>query len=197
MLFESLLTKLAGASLAAKAAAGGAAVVVATTGAGAAEVLPGPLQDGFDEVVSADAPEEEPDPETDVDVVEEAEDDFGARVSEDARGDAEGDEPGVDGAEIACEASAGRSGTCPDETVVEEGAEEAEGDEVPAMRGFGQEVAEDARGDAEGDEPGVDGQEVSREARDRNPGDGGGGEERDGADAAGQRSSGATGGTED
>lgn len=163
MLLQSVLTKLAAAGLATKAAAGGAAVVVAASAAGAADALPEPAQEAFDRITVEETVEVEDTAEAAGDAgADDADANFGERVSEDAK------DGGVDGCEIA-RAASGRAldecGTDADDV------EDAEDDESDAMEGFGEEVAEDARGDAEGDEPGVDGEEISQEARERNPGD--------------------------
>lgn len=156
MLLQSLLTNLAAAGLATKAAAGGAAVIVAASAAGAADVLPDPAQETFDRITA----------EVIIDAEDQgvADDTFGARVSQDATGESDG-EPGVDGAAIACEASEGRSGTCDEGVESLQGADESDNGE------FGERVSQDATGESDG-EPGVDGEEISGEARASNPGAG-------------------------
>lgn len=166
MLLESVLSKFAATGVAAKAAAGGAAVVLAASAAGVADALPEPAQDAFDGVVSVDA---EIEPAGDVEDANENSE-FGQSVADDATGGAEGDEPGVDGCEIAREASGRDLTDCGDDTADENG-------ESDAMEGFGDDVSEDAQ------DGGVDGAEISQEARDSNPGEAGEGADNAPADA--------------
>lgn len=171
MLLESLLTKLAAAGLATKAAAGGTAVVLAASAAGAVDALPESAQNTFDDITTVEVQAEEEGAEeegaeeegVDEEGTQDEDSEFGQRVSPDATGEAEDDEPGVDGAEIACEASQGRSGTC-DDTATEDAESEGVSD-------FGTRVSQDATGQ-DGSEPGVDGEEISSEARADNPGQG-------------------------
>ena len=163
MLLQSLLTRLAAAGLATKAAAGGTAVVVAASAAGAADALPAPAQETFDGLVAAETVDVEEEPGSEVERDERNGDaTFGERVSQDATGESDG-EPGVDGAEIACEASEGRSGNCEDAGTQDGGVEGAQDDE----HDFGARVSADATGESDG-EPGVDGEQISSEARARN-----------------------------
>lgn len=99
-MLELIASKVAAFSLAAKVGLGTAVAAASVTGAGAAGVLPGPAQDAVAGVVSQVTPFEFPS-----DAAEEAE--FGGDVAEDA---ADPDSPGVDGQEVADEASDGRSG---------------------------------------------------------------------------------------
>lgn len=98
-MLQVALAKLAGLGLVAKAGAASAAVVVATTGAGAAGVLPAPVQDGVADAVGTVTPFEFPSS-------ADASAEFGQSVSTDA---ADPDEPGVDGPGVADTASDGRS----------------------------------------------------------------------------------------
>lgn len=124
MILETALAKLAALGLTAKAGVASAAVIAATTGAGAAGVLPGAVQDAVAGAVGAVTPFELPSSaQDDAEAADDAE--FGERVSDDAAGDTDG-EPGVDGREIADEASDGRSSDLPDEA--EEGRQVAEDD---------------------------------------------------------------------
>lgn len=99
-MLELIASKVAAFSLAAKLGVGTAVAAASVTGAGAAGVLPGPAQDAVASVVSQVTPFEFPS-----DAADEA--GFGGDVAEDAT---DPDSPGVDGQEVADEASDGRSG---------------------------------------------------------------------------------------
>lgn len=121
MALRAVTAKFAALGLLSKAAAAGAAVTVAASGAGVTGLLPEPAQSTFNEVIGREAP-----PESDT-----AEGDEGAEtppdtpadtsdtkpldtdVPDDATGKSDG-EPGVDGREVADDASDGRSGAAED-----------------------------------------------------------------------------------
>lgn len=118
-MLEIALAKLASLGLAAKVGIAGAAVAAATTGAGAAGVLPGPVQDAVSDTVGAVTPFEFPDSsDRGGDVADDRSGVDGAEVAEDATDD----QPGVDGREVAEDASDGRSsagdGDLPEESQV-------------------------------------------------------------------------------
>ncbi len=92
-LLEPVAASFAALSLAAKAGIAGAAVVATTTGAGAAGVLPDTLQSSFDDVVRGT---EEPEVDTEDAGVDDAD------IAEDAT---DPHDPGVEGREVADEAS--------------------------------------------------------------------------------------------
>jgi hypothetical protein len=72
MFFPALLAKILSAGAVAQAATGATVVVVAFAGAGAAGVLPGPVQDTFTSIVSDEVPVEEETPVEGAPVEEEA-----------------------------------------------------------------------------------------------------------------------------
>lgn len=124
LVVRALVTKFAALGLLSKAAAAGAAVTVAASGAGAAGVLPPPAQSTFNEVIGREAPPEpvadagdagdetvQPTPETPADTSSTAP--LDSDVSDDATGTSDG-EPGVDGSQVARDASDGRSGASDD-----------------------------------------------------------------------------------
>lgn len=118
-----LVTKFAALGLLTKAAAAGAAVTVAASGAGVAGVLPPPAQHAFDTTVGREVAESVQDEQDQSDDTTGEAGDAGTDtpadtsstkpldtdVSDDATGTSDG-EPGVDGGEIADDASDGRSG---------------------------------------------------------------------------------------
>jgi hypothetical protein len=168
-MLELLIAKLAGISLLAKTSVAGAAVLAGATGAGLTGNLPDQVQEPFDRAF-AEAPAEPTEDDTTVvsqetadgdlelvddelegdelegdelegDELDGPDDGFGARVADDATGESDG-EHGVDGSQIADEASEGRSNDLPAEA--EEGRQIAEANRTQARAN-----ADEAAGNAE------------------------------------------------
>ncbi|MBW3663661.1 MAG: hypothetical protein KY469_11230 [Actinobacteria bacterium] len=129
-LVRTLATRFAAFGLFVKLGLGAAVAAAATTGAGAAGVLPAPVQDAVAGVVGTVTPFELPSSASDTareaverrggpgsagdeDRAPALEADLGQEVAEDATGQSDG-EPGVEGREVADEASDGRSSDLPD-----------------------------------------------------------------------------------
>ncbi|MGI8758078.1 MAG: hypothetical protein ACR2K0_02100, partial [Acidimicrobiales bacterium] len=118
--------------------------------------VPGDLTDVTDVTVP---PVTVPDVADDTEVPE---DDFGAQVSADARGESDG-VPGVDGGQISEQARArAEAGENETDVEVEVDDENEVGDEP--RDNFGAQVSADARGESDG-VPGVDGRQISEQAR--------------------------------
>lgn len=130
-LMRTAVTRFAAFGLFAKLSLGAAVAAAATTGAGAAGVLPAPVQDAVAGVVGTVMPFELPSSASDTareaverrggpedgadgEGVPAPEADFGQEVADDATGQSDG-EPGVEGREVADEASNGRSSDLPDQ----------------------------------------------------------------------------------
>lgn len=158
MILETALAKLAALGLTAKVGVAGAAVAAATTGAGAAGVLPDSLQDAMADAVAAVTPFQLPssadDAGADEDVVGDTDEnaEFGERVADDATGQTD-DEPGVDGSEIADEASNGRSNDLPDDAEEGRSTGEQNRDEAEANADEAADNADEGLTEAENNAP--------------------------------------------
>lgn len=138
-MIETLVGKLAGVGLAAKIGLASAVAVAGVTGAGVSDNLPEPAQDAFNNVVGAEVEADDVELPEDVDLPEEAE--FGQSVSDDAR------DGGVDGRDVAEEASDGRS---EEGRQTAEDASEGRSENGSENGADGLETADERSGDAEG-----------------------------------------------
>lgn len=158
-LARALVTKLAALGVLGKAAVAGAAVTVAASSAGAAGVLPEPAQGTFDDAIGRDVQEAPADldeqsgtsetgsdadtpPETPADTADTPP--LETDVPGDATGSEDGDEPGVDGKDVAEDASGGAS-TAPEDTPGDDAKQEppADADTQPAENASGDAPAGD------------------------------------------------------